>query len=208
MALFAPSMLRLLAWSWRVERIGSDHLEEAESGALVAMWHGRMLPPLPLHRHRGIGILVSPSDDGGLVKLMLDRFGYRTIRGSSSRQGARALREMRDQIREGEMIVITPDGPRGPRHGMNVGLAWLASETGTPIMTVAVGCDRAWRLKSWDRFLIPKPWARVVISYGELLRVPPDADDGQLERVTEQIRENLMVAEARAFASLGVDRDW
>ncbi|MHC5072787.1 MAG: lysophospholipid acyltransferase family protein [Planctomycetota bacterium] len=206
----APSLLRALAASWRVERLGWEHLEQAWSttGVLVAMWHGRMLPALPLHGGMGAQVLVSPSDDGTLVKTLLKRFGYFVIRGSTSRQAPRALREMREQLRRGQTVVITPDGPRGPEHVVNIGLAWLARETGLPIMALGVAADRAWHLRSWDRFTIPKPRARVVLTYSEPVAVAADAGEEEMEAVTEQIRVTLLRDEARAFAHLGVDRDW
>lgn len=205
----APTVLRALAASWRVERIGWENLQRAWSttGAMVAMWHGRMLPALPLHRDMGAQVLVSPSDDGALVQEMLKRFGYFVIRGSSNRQATRALREMREYLRGGQTVVITPDGPRGPRHGVNVGLAWLARETGLPILTLAVAAHPAWHLRSWDRFTIPKPRARVVLTYSEPLSVAPDVGEDELERVTEEIRVQLLRDEAQAFERLGVERD-
>jgi hypothetical protein len=207
--LLAPALLRALAWSWRVERHGVEHLAAVESGGfLAAMWHGRMLPPLPLHRGRGIGVLVSPSDDGSLVAKLLERFGYRVIRGSSNKRGARALRDMRNRLESGGSVVITPDGPRGPRHSMNTGLAWLARETGLPILTVAVASDRAWRLRSWDRFLIPKPRARVAVRYGAPVRVPDGASDAELERVTEAVRAQLLDDERSELERLGQTPDW
>lgn len=208
--MMAPALLRALAASWRVERLGWVNLQQAWSttGVLVAMWHGRMLPALPLHRDMGAQILVSPSDDGALVKGLLARFGYFVIRGSTSRGAPRALREMRQHLRQGQTVVITPDGPRGPRHVVNIGLAWLSRETGLPILALGVAADRAWHLRSWDSFTIPKPRARVVVTYSEPLSVAPDANEAELEAVTEEIRLALLRGEARAFEMLGVDRDW
>ena len=206
----APSVLRALSASWRVERLGYENLERAWSttGLLIAIWHGRMLAALPLHQKLGAQVLVSPSDDGALVQTMLKRFHCHVIRGSTSKQGTRALREMRAHLGQGQTVVITPDGPRGPRHSMNTGLAWLASETGLPILCLGVAADRAWRLRSWDRFMIPKPRARMVFTYSEPAKVAPDAGEEELDRVTEWIRTTLLHDEARAFERLGVERDW
>ena len=208
--LAAPPLLRALAASWKVERLGWEHLERAWSttGTLVAMWHGRMLPALPLHKNMGAQVLVSPSDDGALVKTLLKRFGYFVIRGSTNRQAPRALREMREHLTRGQTVVITPDGPRGPHHAVNIGLAWLARATGLPILALGVAADRAWHLRSWDRFTIPKPRARVVLTYSEPLMVTPDASEEEMEAITEQVRVTLLRDEARAFEHLGVDRDW
>ncbi len=193
-----------------MERLGWKNLEQAWSttGVLVAMWHGRMLPALPIHKNMDAQVLVSPSDDGALVQTMLKRFHCHVIRGSTSKQGTRALREMREHLGQGQTVVITPDGPRGPRHSMNTGMAWLARETGLPILCLGVAADRAWRLRSWDRFMIPKPRARVVFTYSEPVKVAPDAGEEKLERMTEWIHTTLLHDEARAFERLGVERDW
>lgn len=205
-----PAGLRLLARSWRTGCEGRRTFEAAlrDGPLLVAMWHGRMLAPLPAHAGRGIGVLVSPSREGELVETILRKFGYRVIRGSSSRYGARALREMRSVLDHSGAVVITPDGPRGPRHSMNVGLAWLARETGAPIMPVGIACDRAWRLASWDRFTIPKPRARVQVVYGDTLEVAEDATDEELETSAAEVRRRLLEAEAAGFAALRCEPDW
>jgi lysophospholipid acyltransferase (LPLAT)-like uncharacterized protein len=204
-------LLRLLACTWRVHREGEDGFAalRAEGPWLVAMWHGRMLALMPLrwHRARGLCVLVSPSDDGNLATRALRHFGYRVVRGSLSRGGARAMREMTLLLGAGERLVLTPDGPRGPRHTMNGGVAWLARETGAAILPLGIACDRAWRLRSWDRFTIPKPFARVVVSYGDPMRVSADCDDATLERIGERLRDGLLAAEHDGFARLGVADD-
>jgi lysophospholipid acyltransferase (LPLAT)-like uncharacterized protein len=206
-----PPVLRRLAASWKREELDAHNWEAAgggKQGLLLALWHGRMVCGMPGHAHRGFAVLVSHSHDGELIARMLARFGYRTIRGSSSKGGARAVREMLGEVQHDSVIVITPDGPRGPRHTMNPGLAWLARETGFPVVAMGYACDKAWHLKSWDRFTIPKFGARMVLSYGVPVRVAKDAGDEELKRATGQIRENLIAAETRAFAHLSREPDW
>ena len=206
----APWLVRLLASTWRVRYSGPGHpLQRSRSQWLAAMWHGRMLALMPLRHHRGrwLGVLVSPSDDGSLAAVALRHFRYRIVRGSLSRGGSAALRSMQDLLDHGGQLVITPDGPRGPRHTMNVGLAWLSRATGAPILPVACAVDRAWRLGSWDRFVVPKPFARVHVHYGEPILVPADADDAVLEVVAAGLRQRLLAAERDAFAQLGVPDD-
>ncbi len=211
LALLVPWLLRLLALTWRVQRSGDRGcaLQHGSSPWIVAMWHGRMLMLMPLrhHRGRGIGVLVSPSDDGALAERALRHFRYRIVRGSLSRGGARALRAMDGLLTAGSQLVVTPDGPRGPRHGVNVGVAWLARRTGAPIVPVAAAVDRAWRLRSWDRFTIPKPFARIVVHYGDPVVVAPDAGDEQLETVATGLRAQLLMDERAAFARLCVGDD-
>jgi len=208
--IIAPGLLRALARSWQLEELHREHFDAglAHDGRLIALWHGRMLLGMP--RHRGVGhrVLVSPSDDGSLVVPLLQRFGYGVIRGSSNKSPERALREMLRSLKEGGSIVLTPDGPRGPRHRVNPGPAWMASVTGFPVLTVGAACDRAWRLRSWDAFTIPKPRARVVLSYGEPLFVPRGVDDEALAAASTEIGRRLLAAEEEAFAHLDVERDW
>jgi lysophospholipid acyltransferase (LPLAT)-like uncharacterized protein len=206
-----PAFLRALSRTWKVETLGAERFEAARTarrGHFVALWHGRMVVGLPHHGGRDWHVLVSPSEDGDISESLLEGFRYRVVRGSSSRGGARALREMLVVLDRGGVLVITPDGPRGPRHSTNPGLAWMARATGYPIVPVGFACDRAWRAKSWDRFTIPKPGARVVISYGAPVEVARGAQPADLEAATERIRLELIEAERRAFAHLGAEPDW
>ncbi len=205
-----PTALRLLAWTWRVDVLGRHEYDEARArpGRLATLWHGRMLLPMVEFRASQAQVLVSPSDDGDLVSPMLRRFGYGAIRGSTNKNPARALREMLSELLRGGTIVITPDGPRGPRHSVNVGPAWMARATGFPIVPVGCACDRAWRLASWDRFTIPKPGARVVIAFSELLLVDPGEKDEALRDVAEEMGRRMMTAERQAFHRLGLEPDW
>jgi lysophospholipid acyltransferase (LPLAT)-like uncharacterized protein len=172
------------------------------------MWHGRMMLPLAHHARQGIQVLVSPSRDGDVSEEMLRRFGYAVVRGSSSRGGARALREMLAVLRAGASLVITPDGPRGPRHSMNLGVAWMGRATGFPIVPCGFAYDRAWLLDSWDRFTVPKWRARVAFVFGAPISVTRDGGDEELERATEAVRSAMLDAERRGFAALGREPDW
>lgn len=208
---FAPSLLRMLARSWRVEIQGEEHRHAIahQAGYIVWMWHGRMLIGLSLFSDRGgVRVLVSPSRDGDLAQELLLASGFKTLRGSSSRGGANAVREMLGHLEQGEGLVITPDGPRGPRHSTKPGLAWMARTSGFPILPLGMVADRAWHAASWDRFTIPKPRARVVARFGPALAVPPDASDEQLALLTSELRRTTIELEREAFAHLGVAVDW
>jgi hypothetical protein len=203
-------LVRLLSATWRVR---FDHperfmIDSGDEGRLVALWHGRLLIGVDAHKRRGISVLVSPSGDGELMHRLLPRFGYATIRGSSNKQASRALREMLRDLRAARTVVVTPDGPRGPRHGMNLGLSWMARATGYPIITIGFAAKSAWRLRSWDRFTIPKPFTRVQIHYGEPIHVDPRADEAALQAAAECVRQRLLALEQEAHARLGVPVDW
>ena len=210
-AILAPLFVRLLSCTWRVEVVGEEHLREGLSGGkglLITIWHGRMLMGMRHHAHRGYHVLVSWSGDGEISARLLAAFGYRVIRGSSSRGASRAVREMRDALRERAVVVITPDGPRGPRHSTNAGTAYLARETGFGIVPIGFGTSSAWRMRSWDRFTIPKPFARVRIQYAAPLWVPADASEADLERCTQEFASRLMATELAAHEALGAEPDW
>lgn len=207
----APRLLRLLAMTWRIERTGEAGLQRFASDQpwITVLWHGRMLAMMPIKPHfgRNIGVLVSPSDDGGLAKIALQKFGCQVVRGSLSRRGATAMREMLELLRRDEQLVLTPDGPRGPRHSMNTGAAWLARATGAPVIPLSVAVSRAWYFRSWDRMCIPKPFARLIVHYGEPMAVAKSTGDAELEGISAELREQLLAGERTAFARLGVAND-
>ncbi len=201
------ALIRRLSRTWKLEFDGVEHMpvQPAEGGRLLALWHGRLMVGIEAHGQRGYQVLVSPSGDGELMHRLLREFGYGTLRGSSSRGGTRALREMLRELRDAKTVVVTPDGPRGPIHTMNMGLAWMARASGHPIVPIGFGVDRAWRLGSWDRCTIPKPFARVRICYGPPISVPRDADEAQLTAATEAVRDSLLELERDAAEVLGAE---
>ncbi|HTF89159.1 MAG TPA: lysophospholipid acyltransferase family protein [Planctomycetota bacterium] len=218
MRAFGPGFVRALSRTWRTEVFGLELLGVAERadpnskdsskpGCMIALWHGRMLVGVEYGRKSKWSILVSPSADGEISERMLRAFGYHVVRGSSSRGGARALREMLTLLRGGNVVVLTPDGPRGPRHSMNPGLAWMARATGFPIVPFGLVANRAWHLSSWDAFTIPKPFARVALVYGEPVHVAREASESELEAATELIRARLFECERRGLQHLGASED-
>jgi lysophospholipid acyltransferase (LPLAT)-like uncharacterized protein len=202
-------VVAFLSRSWSADVEAEEIYERASAGrgCLVAMWHGRMILPVALFKERGIHVLVSPSEDGDLSERMLESFGYKVVRGSSSRGGAKALRAMLEILDAGGVIVITPDGPRGPLHSVNPGLAWMARATGRSIVPAGMAAGPAWRLRSWDRFTIPKWRARVALTFGEPIDVPRDAKEEDMELATQRIRERVLAAERRSYARLGLEPD-
>jgi lysophospholipid acyltransferase (LPLAT)-like uncharacterized protein len=207
---FAPAILRVLSRSWKVTVLGQEHWDHAyaQPGMLIALWHGRMIVPLTAHEGRKVCVLVSPSADGQLVPPILKKFGFEWVWGSSNKNPARAVREMLGRLQAGGRIVITPDGPRGPHHRVNPGPAWMARETGFPLIALGCAVDRAWHLSSWDHFTIPKWGARVVVNYAEPLYVSGEGGDETIERATAELGARLLAAEEAGFRHLGIARDW
>jgi lysophospholipid acyltransferase (LPLAT)-like uncharacterized protein len=205
-----PFLLRAFSRTWRivVDGEGNRDRHDGDVGTLFALWHGRMIAGMPSHPGEDYTILVSMSEDGGLAKDALEWFGYRIIRGSSSRGGARAMREMLRELDGGRRVVVTPDGPRGPRHSVNSGLAWLARASGMPLVPIGIAVDRAWHLRSWDECTIPKPFSSLGIVYGDPIAVDRRGGDEEIERVTRQLQRDLIAAEHRACELIGCRPDW
>lgn len=207
----APPLLRLLAKTWRVRMIRPElrtGVLDSPDGCIPVLWHGRMATAASALAGTRATVLVSASGDGALADMLLTRLGYGTLRGSTAKGGARAIREMRGLLSQGVPVAITPDGPRGPRHHVNRGAAFLARATGRPVLPIGFGVARALRLGSWDRFTIPLPFTRVTVAFGEPLEVPRGVDEDGLVRATDEIRARLMGAEVEAFASLETEVDW
>ncbi len=145
-------------------------------GALFPVWHDVMWMPLYLFQHRDIGVIVSHSRSGQMAAAVWNLYGWPIIFGSrGKREGITALRAAIDRLREGRSVGFTPDGPTGPRHHCQPGLVYLAATAPAVIMPVGVAAQRGWRLKTWDKFLIPRPFTRVHIHVGAPLEVPPEA---------------------------------
>ncbi len=179
-SLAAMVVVLLLGHTWRVARSGllpRDRARGRGDRCIFAVWHGRMLPMVFTERGQGAVVLVSRHRDGELIARIIGWLGFRTVRGSSTRGGDEALRSLLREAGEQELIAITPDGPRGPAERVKPGLVYLASRSGLPIVPVASSARDSWVLSSWDRFRIPKPFSRVVIAYGDPIRVPPELDD-------------------------------
>lgn len=172
------ALIRLLASTWRYRVRNGEELKKLREGNapfIFSIWHGQLLPLLWHHRNQGVSILVSEHKDGELIARFAESVGYGTVRGSSTRGAAGALLGLVRALGEGKEVGITPDGPRGPACSYAPGAAVAASKAGALILPLAAHADRAWRLNSWDRFMIPQPFARVTVAYGEPVRLPEDA---------------------------------
>lgn len=168
------AVIRLLASTWRIRVARDQSLRETRSAGqnvIFVLWHGELLPLLWQHRGEGVVVVISEHRDGEIIARIAESLGYSTVRGSTSRGGSRALIGLMREIAAGRNAAVTPDGPRGPAHVFAPGAAIAAQRTGTPLLPVRCVASRAWRLKSWDRFMIPKPFARVEISYGDVTPV-------------------------------------
>jgi len=208
MALHTSSLLstivamcvRLLAWTWRLRVIDEAGVLVTGPAALPPVvwvfWHNRLLVIPILYarfcQKRPNAVLISRSRDGGILAGCIERFGGNPVRGSNSRGGAAALRELQRMVEEGRDAYITPDGPKGPRYSMSAGAVWLAHNSGAPIMTMSMEVSSCWRLGRWDGFIIPKPFARVAVTLHKPHTVPKMLDDAAVQVEQERLRELMM----------------
>ena len=191
---FAPLLFRGVYRSLRFVVEGSEHQVStwvAGEPVVFVTWHGRLLPLLYLYRGQGIVMLVSQHRDGEYLTRLGTKLGYDAVRGSSTRGGFPALRELVRKVKGGSSLAITPDGPQGPREVLKPGVLQVARITGAPVIPVMAGANRAWWVEGWDRFLIPKPFATVRVAIGEPLHIPQDSSLRDLEYKAQAIESQL-----------------
>lgn len=192
-------VLRMLAATWRTTVHGrtpaSERAARGEGAIVLCLWHGQMLPLLCAHRGEPATVLVSEHRDGEIIAQILRAFGFSAARGSTSRGGSRALLELVQLARAGHDLAITPDGPRGPRRQMAPGVLLISQRTGAKIIPLVAHVSRAWTLRSWDAFQIPKPFARVTVLYD----TPVAVHAASAREAAEQVPHFEAVMEAAAI---------
>lgn len=189
---------------YRVEiEAGGPPTDRVQPGIYV-FWHRCCIPALYHFRYRDIAVMTSSSFDGEYIARIIEKFGYRAIRGSSTRGGVRALLGMHTEIEQGRAVAFTIDGPRGPMYVAKPGPVLLARNVRLPVIAFHPAVDRAWVLNTWDRFLIPKPFSRVVLRVSALVQVPADADTAALERFHGDMQAALDRARQASEAALGL----
>jgi lysophospholipid acyltransferase (LPLAT)-like uncharacterized protein len=189
LAWLLTTAIRLLAATWRVEHPGRAPLERslASGPVVIALRHGDLLPLVALHRGLPLVGLVSQSKDGELATAVARRLGYGVIRGSTSQGALAAVRQAERTVRAGDSPAFAVDGPRGPAGVPHGGALAVSRVSGAPVWWARAHANPAWRLRSWDRFCVPLPFARIALSYGTL---PPV---GAGREGLEQAREGLQV---------------
>jgi lysophospholipid acyltransferase (LPLAT)-like uncharacterized protein len=192
---------------WRVE--GLQHYDEVVLDGrqpIMAFWHGRILPATIYFKNRGIVVITSENFDGEWIAGIIERFGYGTARGSTSRGGRRALIQMMRDMEAGRPTGFTLDGPRGPARVAQAGAVWLSKATGNPVLPFHLEADRHWTINSWDQNQIPKPFSTVSLVVGEPFVVPEDAEADEIEASRQNLEQRLQQLEARAVKLSQEDR--
>lgn len=203
--------LRVLGKTLRLTEVNAGAVERlwATGGPVIyAVWHGRMLMfPHLYGRRRSVHVLISWSRDGEILSRLMRGFGLRVVRGSSSRGGAAAIRQLARLLRDDRAEVgLAPDGPRGPRYVAQPGAVLLAKLGRAPIVPVGFGASRCTRLSSWDEFIVPHPFARVAVVFGEPIRVEASVSRGELEGYRRELETSLQRVTREAERRAGARR--
>ncbi|MDH5750861.1 MAG: lysophospholipid acyltransferase family protein [Deltaproteobacteria bacterium] len=174
-----------------------DELSESGKPYIAALWHNNLLYFVPLLAPLGLYGMVSRSRDGDDIAWVMSRFGFPVVRGSSSRGSVGVLRECMALLSKGRGVIMTPDGPRGPRYQLKPGLAALARKKGVPIVPLCYSAPRRWQINSWDRMRLPRPFSRLTVVVGHPIWC--SEGDGTLEfqqeHVQEEMKKLVLVAE-------------
>jgi len=191
-------LMRLNFMTLRVtydDRCGITGPDAMPEPVIVVLWHNRIFACVPAWAakcaRRRVVVLTSASHDGATVERAVGVFGLGSVRGSSSRRGAAALIGLRRALRDGLDVAITPDGPRGPRYALQPGIVKLAQSSGAPVVAVHATYGSAWRLRTWDGFVIPKPFSRVTVTFDDALAVPRRLDEDGFEHWRRKLESRL-----------------
>lgn len=196
-------VLLLLGRTVRFELAGLEHWEAATRDGrppILSVWHNRLFIGTYFLRRRSVVVMTSRSSDAEYSSRLVQRFGFGVVRGSSTRGGSAALLKMVRVMRAGFPTAFTIDGPRGPRYVAKMGALLLAKKTGCPILPFTITPAHSWELPTWDRLLIPVPFTRALMIYGEPLYVPPDADSETLHARRDDLQRALDGLEVRGEA--------
>lgn len=195
----AVGLLKILGATLRVhlERILQEDVSRLPPRCIFTFWHNRILAVsmvflrfYPKGRG-GVTVLTSPSRDGEILARIMAGLKMGAVRGSSSRRGATALRELQRVLAEGRDVAITPDGPRGPRYVLGPGVVHLAQTTGTPIFPIHIRFGKAWRMRTWDGFAIPWPFSKIQAKLGSPLQIPAGLSDLEFEEFRGRLEKEM-----------------
>ena len=195
-------LIHALGWTLREREIGRLEwsLRASRENAMWSLWHETLALGVWFYRRRRIHVMISTRRDGERIAQVTQRLGYAPVRGSTSKGSLGATRRLVAALRSGERAAITPDGPRGPRRQAQPGLVAAARLSGRPVVAIGIGVQRGWRLNSWDRFVIPKPFSRVCYAYSDPVWVPREGgtDVDYLALIQREMDRVTTVAEAAA----------
>ena len=194
---------RLIGITLRIEAVGHERYKDLECGVIFSGWHGKTFVAANFFRGQGVWTIISHSHDGEIQNRIFTRFGFKTIRGSTGRGGARAAAESIRVLKKGGTMAFTPDGPRGPSGVVQGGVMLLAKKSGAALVPVGVAADRTWLAPTWDRYMVPKPFARCLMLYGDPIYLPKSATDEEVEQARLQLEQAIGRLQSEADARMG-----
>ncbi len=180
-------IMKILYSTYRITIINKTN-EDLCLPSVLTFWHGKMWVLIPFLGKKGVVALVSNSEDGEMISGLLKYFGYKLVRGSTSRGGSRALVKMIKMLKQGEVVAITPDGPRGPSRVFQKGALYLSAKANVPIIPMNFVSSSSYKFSSWDRFEIPYPFAKVKIIIGEKFIIDGKSDDKNTDKYSETMK--------------------
>jgi lysophospholipid acyltransferase (LPLAT)-like uncharacterized protein len=204
--IFGKWILWLWAKSARTTVLGEERYKELRNRkrpVIILIWHGRIFFAPYFFRRRGIMPLVSPSEDGEIIAQIITRWGYKALRGSSSHSIIKAWNEMKRELENGGELIIVPDGPRGPGREMKLGAVKLAKETGAYLVPFTFSSSKRKTLKSWDSFLIPRPFTRFVAIYGYPISIESNLNNEEMKGKCQEVEEYMIELDHEADSFFG-----
>ncbi len=197
------ALVRLIGLTLRIKTVDEDKFESVEGGKILCGWHGRSSIAGAKYRDRGFWVIISLSKDGEIQNRIFQKLGFKTIRGSTGRGGERALVESMRALREGAIMAITPDGPRGPSGVVQGGIMAMAKKSGCALVPVGISSKPRVLLNAWDRHLIPLPFGKSMMVFGDARIVPKNASDEEVEAIRLDLQEAMHVLQEEAERRLG-----
>jgi lysophospholipid acyltransferase (LPLAT)-like uncharacterized protein len=206
-----PWLILLIGYTLRIRRVNYEPVKQLvneKKPHLFSLWHGRMFVPMFVHRQQGIIPMISQHADGEMITRVVKKLGYGSVRGSSTRRGKEAFHELVDHLKSEGVGAMLPDGPTGPRHHFKPGTLFIASKADCPLVPVTFAAKSCWRVGSWDRFVVPKPFSKCVIFYGDPVEIPPQIPEDEMEQwrfKLEEIMVGLVKSAEAVFGRKGID---
>lgn len=203
-AFLVYAIARFIGLTVRLKTEGYDRYKKEPRSIIFAGWHGRTLMAASLFRKKGFWTIISLSRDGEVQNQIFQRFGFNTIRGSSGRNGVKALVESINVLKQpGTRMAFTPDGPRGPTHIVQSGIVQMAQKSGCLLVPVGVSARRRWLAKTWDSFMVPKPFTSGLMIFGDPIEIDAKASSDEAERVRLLLENEMNRLEAEAESRMG-----
>lgn len=201
----AWGMMKTITRTLRIETVNPGNDLGLEGGPVIyALWHGRLFFPLIKKRDCGIYVVVSEHRDGEIITKTLESAGFDTIRGSTTRGGARALAQVIRTLKKGGQIGFTPDGPQGPKWQFQAGAVYAAAKTGVPVVPLGGSAKRSYYFNSWDRFQLPRCFSQCIYVVGEPYYVTGGTDEENIEHHRQELERRLIEVNVAADTRLGL----